>query len=219
MDFDNVLYAAFHIGIGLVLFLAIIIIVPLCMGLYVSANAPTVEEEISEEQFVSETQTELVKTDVIYDVPLSDKLQIYTQEKCKEYAVEYELVLAVIQVESRYNENAYNVNSGCIGLMQINPINLPHLKAELLIEDIKNPYENILSGIYLLSKCFTPYDGITSTETMALMMYNLGKTGAISLMQKGCYETSYTRKVLEAKENLTVREKIYYYTEVIENER
>lgn len=145
-----------------------------------------------------------LKCSVIYDVPLGSELQIFTQDVCKRYKVDYELVLAVIQVESGFNPKAYNEKTDCSGLMQIKGINLPELIEELDVHYLFDPYENILGGTYLLSKASVGYD----TEH-ALMIYNCGLAGAKRLWDSGIHSTDYTRKVLAAKEKLKVREQIY----------
>ncbi len=140
----------------------------------------------------------------IYDVPLGRELQIFTQEVCKRYRIDYELVLAVIQVESSFNPNAYNEETDCIGLMQVNGINLPELIEELDVNYLFDPYENVLGGVYLLSKASVGCD----TEH-ALMIYNCGLTGARKLWCSSIHSTDYTRKVLAAKNELRVKERIY----------
>lgn len=151
-----------------------------------------------------EEQNEL-KCAVIYDVPLGRELQIFTQNTCERYGIEYELVLAIIQVESGFNPNAYNVETDCIGLMQVKSSNLPELIEELDVNYLYDPFDNILGGVYLLRKAFS-YD--CNTEH-ALMIYNNGLTGARKLWADGIHLTEYTRKVLAAKDELKVRERIY----------
>ena len=149
-------------------------------------------------------ETKELECTVIYDVPLGRELQIFTQEVCKRYRIDYELVLAVIQVESSFNPNAYNEKTDCIGLMQVKGINLPELIEEFDVNYLLDPYENVLGGVYLLSKASVGCD----TEH-ALMIYNCGLTGARKLWCSGIHSTEYTRKVLAAKDELRVREWIY----------
>lgn len=141
----------------------------------------------------------------IYDVPLSDELQIFIQKLCEEYGIEYELVLSVMQVESSFNPDACNIETNCVGLMQINTVNLCELLTELRIRGLWEPHDNLRCGIYLLDKALKNADSVEE----ALMIYNCGLTGARKLWSSGIYSTEYTRKVLTAREELKVRERIY----------
>ncbi|HHU55928.1 MAG TPA: lytic transglycosylase domain-containing protein, partial [Acholeplasmataceae bacterium] len=87
-----------------------------------------------------------------YDVPLDKEIQQYLYSKCKEYEIEYELALAIIQVESNFKPNAVNVNSNNtkdVGLFQINSFNHKWLSEELGITDFADPYQNIDAGIFM----------------------------------------------------------------------
>jgi soluble lytic murein transglycosylase-like protein len=141
----------------------------------------------------------------MYDVPISDDLQFFIQEWCKEYGIDPKLVLAVIKVESNFRCNAYNADTDCCGLMQIKGMNLPTVRAELGVTDLFNAYENAMGGIYLLRQALN-YDGDIEH---ALLIYNNGLGGAKELFYKGIHSTEYSRKVLEARDNLKVREYIY----------
>ena len=142
---------------------------------------------------------------VLYDVPMSDDLQFFTQDACKAYGVDFDLVLAIIKVESNFRTTAYNSDTDCCGLMQINTINLPMLREECGVTDLFSGFENVIGGIYLLRQALN-YDGDTEH---ALMIYNCGITGAKKLFYKGIHSTEYSRKVLAVRDNLTVRERIY----------
>lgn len=165
----------------------------------VNAEAPT--EKVTE----AETECKVLQCTTMYDVPISDDLQFFIQEWCKDYGIDPKLVLAVIKVESNFRCNAYNADTDCCGLMQINSVNLPMLRAELGVTDLFNAYENAMGGIYLLRQALN-YDGDTEH---ALMIYNCGIGGAKKLFYKGVHGTEYSRKVLEARDNLRVRERIY----------
>ena len=178
---------------------AVIILVLFVYSSIVEAEAPT--EELTE----ADAKCKRVECTTLYDVPISDDLQFFIQEWCKEYGIDPKLVLALISVESSFRANAYNADTKCYGLMQISTINLPMLRAELGVTDWFNAYENVMGGIYLLRDCFK-YDGDTEH---ALMIYNNGLSGAKELFYKGIHSTEYSQKVLSAMDNLKVRERIY----------
>lgn len=178
---------------------AVIILVLFVLASTVEAEAPT--EETTE----ADAGCKIIECTTLYDVPLTDELQIFIHEMCAEYGVDFRLVLAIISVESSFRCNAYNETTDCCGLMQINRINLPVLCEKLGVTDLFNAYENVIGGIYLLKQALS-YDGDTEH---ALMIYNCGIGGAKKLFYKEVHSTEYSRKVLAVRDSITVREKIY----------
>lgn len=135
---------------------------------------------------------------VMFDVPLDADLQKYLLDVANEYGVEPSLIVAVIDKESDFDPNARS-KSGDSGLMQVNDCNLSTLKRELGIDDIYDPYQNILGGTYILSECL---DDTNGDIQLALMCYNMGLKNAKSCWSKGIYSSSYSRDVY------------YMYTEI-----
>lgn len=178
---------------------AVIILVLFVLASTVEAEAPT--EETTE----ADAECKIVECTTLYDVPLTDELQIFIHEMCTEYGVDFRLVLAVISVESSFRCNAYNEKTDCCGLMQINRINLPELREKLGVTDLFNAYENVIGGIYLLKDAL----GYDSDTEHALMIYNCGIGSAKKLFYKGIHSTEYSQKVLAVRDSLTVRERIY----------
>ena len=134
---------------------------------------------------------------VYFDVPLEVELQDYIWFTCQEYDVPYELVFAMIEIESGFQTDVIS-NTNDYGLMQINKINHEWLAEELGITDILDPYQNILAGTYIIRQHLKATDG---NPTLALMCYNCGAAGAEKLWEQGVYSTSYTDKVMAAYEN------------------
>ena len=131
-----------------------------------------------------------------FDVPLSAEVQDCIFACCEQYGLWPELVLAVIEVESSYNANAYN--GSCYGLMQIHEVNHPRLMDELGITDFYEPKDNIQAGCYMLSELLAKYGEVHA----ALMAYNCGERKAAELWDSGVYTTEYTRKVVEIMKKL-----------------
>ena len=90
------------------------------------------------------------KTVTYYDIPLSCSLQDYIKEECNENNVEYELVLAIMKVESDYNPKEVSETND-YGIMQINECNHDELKSKLNITDFLDPYDSTKAGVYMLS--------------------------------------------------------------------
>jgi len=59
---------------------------------------------------------------VLYDVPLSEELQHYTQDLCKQYNVSFPLVLAIMTKESTFRPDVVS-GTDDYGIMQINSCN------------------------------------------------------------------------------------------------
>jgi hypothetical protein len=185
------------------MFAFVVITVLFIAALFIAASA--LDPESPATKPTPKTEPEELKYSVIYDVPLSDDLQIFTQLVCEDYKVDFKLVLAVIAVESGFRSTAYNEKTDCCGLMQVNAVNLPVLREKLGVTNLFDSYENIRSGIYILRYALN-YGGDT---VHALMIYNNGLAGAKRLIQKGIHSTDYTDKVLLEMKKLRVRCRIY----------
>jgi len=105
--------------------------------------------------------------------------------------VEPELVLAVIEVESRFNQNAKS-RKGAAGLMQLMPGTVRAMK----VDDPYHPVLNIYGGVAYLDKMMKRYKG---DKHLALAAYNAGPTavdrhGRVPPFRE---TQSYVTKVLE----------------------
>lgn len=124
-------------------------------------------------------------------VPLEERLQKKAQEFCGDYGVPYEIVLAVIHQESRFDENSYNGN--CVGLMQINRINSEWLKLEIGVTDLSDSEQNLHAGIWMLGNLFEKY----GEWNMVLTAYNNGESGAKKkFFDKGKISCQYSEEIL-----------------------
>ena len=127
-----------------------------------------------------------------------EELKTYIRELCTEYGVPETMVFAVIEKESSWNADAVNYNETCFGLMQISVVNFAWLKEELGLDDLKQPYQNVQAGIYMLSGYLEKY----LDYHMALMCYNCGEGGARQLWKKGYYSSAYSRWVVNRMDEL-----------------
>ena len=116
-------------------------------------------------------------------------LLIYINALCDEYAVDYEMVKAVIQTESSWNHKAIS-ESGAIGLMQILPetamseFNTPK-------DDLFDPYVNVTVGIKYLSKLNQHFDDIDATLTA----YSHGPTNTKKYSSKYIKSNFYVKRI------------------------
>lgn len=130
------------------------------------------------------------------DIPLPTELQDYIRDLCNAYDVPFELVIALIDVESSFRPGVVSKTND-YGYMQINICNHEWLSEELGIADFLDPKQNILAGVYILSSHLEATNGDPVT---ALVRYNCGVAGAKRLWAQGIYSTSYTDKVMAAYE-------------------
>lgn len=125
------------------------------------------------------------------EIPLGKSLQIELQTMCGDNAVPYEIALAVIYQESRFDPDARN--GDCIGYMQVNKINLEWLHKEIGITDLSNPVQNLMAGTYMLGELFEKY----GEWNMVLTAYNFGESGAHkNFFSKGKISCPYSDAVM-----------------------
>lgn len=135
---------------------------------------------------------------ILYDVPLSNGLQLYIIGLCEEKHIDPAIILAMCFRESSYNPEAIGDNGASIGLMQIQPKWNYELMEELECLDLLDPYQNVTVGIHILAERLKWYDGDIAK---ALTAYN-----------RGFYEgtvTQYALNVLATAEEL--RGETYVY--------
>ena len=119
-----------------------------------------------------------------YNIALPVECQQYAYNLCARYGVDYEMFLALMYVESRFNASA---GTTYIGLCQVWIAHLPNLSSALGISDLYDPYDNMTAGIYLLSNRLSAY----SDPVTALNAYN----GSI-------YNNSYGANIMSVRERL-----------------
>lgn len=134
----------------------------------------------------------------IPQVPLAQPLQKYTFDLCRSEGVDYELALAVMWNESRFDTRAVNVNvdgSQDSGLMQINDVNAKWIEQELGVDNLFDAKQNILVGVTLLARFVREYG-----EYDGLMAYNLGEAGMIRAKENGVYSLDFVNRLLDKRD-------------------
>ena len=134
---------------------------------------------------------------VYYDVPLSKDLQNHIFELCDLYEVEPVIVIAMIGKESDYNASAVGDSGHAFGLMQVQPRWHEERIESLGVDDLLNPYQNVLVGIDYLAELF---DRGNSLEWV-LMAYNGGFAHADRHISRGTV-SEYVEDVLVTSEEL-----------------
>ena len=127
------------------------------------------------------------------DVPLSDELQRYTYITCNEYGIDYDMLLAIMEVESNY-QNIVSNSGKDYGLCQINKANNEWLAEEYGLTDMLDERQNITAACIILAKVQEEF----TAPNEILMGYNLGIEGAKRRISNGVESTYYADKVMEA---------------------
>ena len=131
----------------------------------------------------------------LYSVPLPEAIQMYMFECCANDDVPADLVIAVIDKESDFVDDAIS-GTGDYGLMQINKCNHEWLEDMYGVTDFLNPYDNIYCGVKILSMYLERYGDVHK----ALMAYNMGESNAKALWDKGIVTSEYSREVVSIME-------------------
>lgn len=130
---------------------------------------------LAKESSKSLSDTELKPQPYIYEaIPFGAEMQYLVWQASEESGCPYELALAVIWCESRY-QNITGDNGNSIGYMQIQP-KWHHERMEALgVTDLSDPLSNFRVGCNLLSELLDKY-----TLEEALTCYNTGSPGKSS---------------------------------------
>lgn len=195
----------------LILFLTIVIAVVLCSLQSVQneeltteailTQEPIVEDLIDERSIVLTSIPEFIATEepIQSPTPLSqqEQIELYIQNAVSNYPnLTTELISAIIWRESRYDPNAKNYNGTCVGLMQLSTKWHSKRAQNLGVEDLYDPYGNILTGCDLLSELLNSYN----LET-ALMVYHGGYSYAQKYQAAGTID-QYTKDILSYAKQL-----------------
>ncbi len=126
------------------------------------------------------------------EIPMTYGYQCVMQDACRKYDVPYSLALAMAEVESGWDFDAWS--GYAYGIMQINPVNYGWLR-ELGI-DPETKSGNIEAGVNMIGDLLARY----GDTHKALMAYNCGEAGAAELWDEGYTTSEYSRKVVAAAE-------------------
>lgn len=129
---------------------------------------------------------------------LPECMQQFTYIICQQNGVDYALALAITEVESGYKWDAY-CSEGSQGYMQVNVKWHEDRMDKLNVDNVKNPYFNVMVAVDYLAELQGRFD----TEAEVLTAYNYGVTGAYKhVWNKGLTETKYSKAVQQAKQRI-----------------
>lgn len=125
-------------------------------------------EPVEEEDENEKIEAALLEQGYLHEeIPLDFDLQCHLITVCEEYGVRQSVALGVIQAESSFTATASN--GSCYGYMQINSINSEWLSEKIGVTDLTDPYQNIRSGVFILSDLYamTAEATFRGTSTLA----------------------------------------------------
>ena len=143
---------------------------------------------------------QLVETIIeTYPVPLDTDLQLFVVQECEKVSIAPEVIFAVIQKESSFRAGVVGDNGRSFGLMQIQERWHKERMDKLGVDDLLDPYQNIMVGVDYLGELVNRYEDID----MALMAYNAGASGANkNWWSKGLYTNEYSDEVMEISDSI-----------------
>jgi hypothetical protein len=178
-------------------------------------TSPTIQEATEPTQQPTETQEPVTEPPevtqpptkpatepevILYDVPLSEDLQLHIIAQAESKGIDPAIVMGMIWKESRFNTWCVGDSGKSLGLMQIQPRWHSGLMAQLGCPDLHDPFQNVTVGINILGSHLARYDG---NVEMALVSYNAGATGAYNkYFSKGVYSSGYSKAVLKKAEEI-----------------
>lgn len=153
----------------------------------------------------TEMKTVIPATEIqFYDIPLDRDLQRHITEICDANDINPKLVFALIERESNYNPNAIGDEGTSFGLMQVREMFHKDRMEKLGVENLLDPYQNVIVGIDILKEKLDKYD----TTYEALTAYNAGDTGAYELyFSKGIKGNDYAYEVVHIMETMSNRKR------------
>nr|DAU27480.1 MAG TPA: hypothetical protein [Caudoviricetes sp.] len=127
-------------------------------------------------------------------------VQAYLWCLCEERGINYYVVVALIERESRYQWDASGDNGNSKGYMQIyENWHKERMEAEG-VTDLYDPYGNIRVGLNFLQELTG--GGVNADYHYVLMSYNMGESRAKALYKKGIYSTEYSIGILQRAQEL-----------------
>lgn len=150
-----------------------------------------VEEVIVSENIVGQQ----VITIEYRDIPLDKEFQEFVINQSEYMGVPEDVVFAVMEVESGFKHDVVS-RTNDYGLMQINRINHAEMERLFGYDNMLDPHQNVVSGIYILSTLYNKYE----TDEQVLMAYNMGESKAKEYWSRGIMRTKYVDKVVNTIE-------------------
>ena len=168
-----------------------------CISTTFSFTGKIIEDNSEKELIITKTVQYLKEKKINTSEEKMKAIANSVYKESQEYDIDYRLVLAVVKVESNFNNEAIS-RRGARGLMQIRPSSAKGIARESGVEVkgatcLHEPEKNIKIGVSYLSKLQGMFDNMVS----ALHAYNAGP-GKVKKADPefGAKTTAFTRKVM-----------------------
>lgn len=133
-------------------------------------------------------------------------MQVYTYILCEQNDVDYEMVFALIERESKCVWNAAGDGGASVGLMQIAEKWQQERMEKLNCTDLSQPFQNVKIGVDILAELQEKLKGTAPDQQLqydVLAAYNYGLRGAKkNLWDYGVHEYEYNRGILKRANEL-----------------
>lgn len=140
------------------------------------ATTAETTEEVTEPTETEPTVTEATEPAetlppiTLYDVPLSEELQIHMIELAKVNGIDPAILFAIAHRESNYRADVIGDSGASVGLMQVQPYWHSERMERLGCTDLLDPFQNVTVAVDYLVELLTRY----GTIDKALVAYNKG---------------------------------------------
>lgn len=131
--------------------------------------------------------------------------QVYTYIVCKSYGVDYEMIFALIEHESKFRYDAESAGGTAVGYMQVRQEWADGRVERLGVTDMKNPYQNILIGVAYIAELQETIarSGTQTLQADVLAAYDMGLENACrTLWANGIHEYAYNRAIMDRANEL-----------------
>lgn len=122
-----------------------------------------------------------------------ENLLAHVSRICQHYSISEQIVCNLIQTESDWNPNAISSDGNHVGLMQLSVKYQTARAKRLGVQDLFDPYGNILVGIDYLAYTLNETGG---DMAWALMIYNEGYQSAYAKHCSGVI-SNYAKKIMD----------------------
>ncbi len=173
----------------------------------------TAWESHKEEKTLEKAEVKILQTRIfiLYEVPLEDDFQIWLIKQCEDHGIDYAVMVAMAEQESTFNPEAVGAD-GELGMWQLKPSTAAEAEEALGRRlNLFDPYDNAEAAIFLMEKYIEEY----GDDIKALIVYNMGETGARRCFEKSIPRSEYAVSVMEKAQSYKQKEKIVQVTEYV----
>ena len=139
----------------------------------------SVEVPVTEETVVEDTE-DAIKSAPYSFIKLDDELQIYLEERCAVYELDFFLMASLMFSESSFRTKAVGDNGNSVGLFQINKVWWKKMANKGL--DVNDPKNNIEIGLIIFEDLM---DKTGWDAEMAIQFYKCGEARGKKLWKQG----------------------------------